>query len=131
MLLIATALSLLAIVAGMNLLARTKIENLGKLFKFISWFVILIGFLCLLFIGIRSVMHFGGKGGHHGMMKYGRCMNVNQMNCCKGREGMMHGRGGHGQMNMGADCHGMKGNTCPMGEKSRECKMDSDSSGHK
>jgi len=42
------AFTLLAAVAGMYLLAKTKTEALGKFFKFISWLVIIVAGLSLL-----------------------------------------------------------------------------------
>jgi hypothetical protein len=49
------AISLLAILAGTLLLAKTRKEELGKFFTFISWFFIVVGFL--LFIG-GGICHF-------------------------------------------------------------------------
>jgi hypothetical protein len=45
MILIAASFSLLVIVAGMFLLAKTQKENLSRLFKYVSYFVIIVGFL--------------------------------------------------------------------------------------
>lgn len=80
MLLIATSLSLLAIVAGMFLLAQTKKENLGNLFKYVSYFVVITGFLSLICIGTRCVMRcsYGGAG-NCGMMQYGGDMKCKEM----------------------------------------------------
>lgn len=50
---IGLSLALLAIVAGMFLLAKTRAEALGKFFKFVSYTVIVAGFLCL----ICCIMH--------------------------------------------------------------------------
>jgi len=47
MILIAASMSLLVIVAGMFLLAKTQKENLSNLFKYVSYFIILVGFLNL------------------------------------------------------------------------------------
>ncbi len=43
-------ISLLAILAGTLLLAKTRKEELGKLFAYISWFFLVVGFV--LFIGV-------------------------------------------------------------------------------
>jgi len=57
MLLIAFALALLVIVAGMKLLINTKKEMLGNFYKFVSWFVIVMGFLMLLFTCCSGMCH--------------------------------------------------------------------------
>ncbi|MDP4266803.1 MAG: hypothetical protein Q8880_05160 [Bacteroidota bacterium] len=41
-------LSLLAVVAGMNLLNKTRKNNLGKFYRFVSWFVIVGSFVMIL-----------------------------------------------------------------------------------
>lgn len=43
-------ISLLAILAGTLLLAKTRKEELGKFFAFVSWFFVVVGFI--LFIGV-------------------------------------------------------------------------------
>ncbi|MEI8046372.1 MAG: hypothetical protein WCI92_03255 [Bacteroidota bacterium] len=82
------AVSLLTILAGTLLLAKTKKEELGKFFKYISWFFLVVGFLVFIgFIagGICKFSHgcMPGKSEcrqeiimkdrHHGM---------NEGNCC-------------------------------------------------
>ncbi len=82
------AVSLLTILAGTLLLAKTKKEELGKFFTYISWFFLAVGFLVFIgFIagGICKFSHgcMSGKpecrqeiimkDGHHGM---------NEGNCC-------------------------------------------------
>ena len=62
MLLIACSLALLVIVAGMKLLAQTQKETLSNLYKYVSWFTVIMGFLILICIGCRMVIH----GFHHG-----------------------------------------------------------------
>ena len=44
---LAASLCLLVIVAGMFLLAKTQKENLSNMFKYVSYFVIISGFICL------------------------------------------------------------------------------------
>ncbi len=51
----AASLSLLVIVAGMFLLAKTQKENLSNMFKYVSYFVILSGFVILFGGGIFAV----------------------------------------------------------------------------
>ena len=92
MLLIACALSLLAIAAGMMLLAQTKKENLGNLFKYVSWFIVIMGFLCIICIGCRSAM---------------RCMMRGERSC-HSRMLMMRGDGDGCYMGRGmGECGGM------------------------
>ena len=54
--------SLLAILAGTLLLAKTRKEELGKIFAFVSWFFIVVGFI--LFIGDICVEIHGHKRGY-------------------------------------------------------------------
>ncbi len=60
--------SLLALLAGTLLLAKTRKEALGKIFSFISWFFIVVGFV--LFVGFLcgglARMHHPGRMGHPG-----------------------------------------------------------------
>lgn len=134
MLLCGFALSLLAIVAGMMLLAQTKKDNLGNLYKYVSLFVIIMAFLSLLCIGAQSIMkcHAGGRymvrkecrmmgdddgcmmggygmmGCHRGMM--GGCGMYN--GCCGG---MMGGCCGHMGCNSMDQCHEGMGGQCQDG----------------
>lgn len=62
MILIASSFSLLVIVAGMFLLAKTQKDGLSNMFKYVSYFVILCGFFSLfaggtMFIIKRCMMH--------------------------------------------------------------------------
>ncbi len=113
MLLIACALSLLAIAAGMMLLAQTKKENLGNLYKYVSWFIVIMGFLCIICIGCRSAMRCCMRGEREGhikmlMMRDGDgCYMGGQMNGY-GMMGCRRGMMGCGPMMMGGGC-------CPMG----------------
>lgn len=140
MLLIATSLSLLAIVAGMFLLAKSKTENLGNFFKYVSYFIVLVGFLSLVCIAGRGAMRMCGHGGgcgmnrHEGMSgRFGDRGMRDNMECqemmshhgigAMGMEGechkgmMMEGECHKGMM-MGSECQkGMKMNCCSMMEK--------------
>lgn len=71
MILIAASMSLLVIIAGMFLLAKTQKENLSNLFKYVSYFVILIGFLNL----------FGGGLIFMAKKCMSHCQSQSQMNC--------------------------------------------------
>lgn len=83
-------ISLLAILAGTLLLAKTRKEELGKFFTFVSWFFVVVGFI--LFIGVICKETNRSKMGHpccqqemmmkgcpHGMHQ-GSCMHEGK--CC-------------------------------------------------
>ncbi len=132
------AFSLLALVAGMYLLAKTRSENLGKLFSFISWLVVIVA-------GINLVCQ----------LAWGGCMLACHTGICTPSEhcmpGMMHGGGMHsdcdemeegcgeghgGEMGGHRDCckgnEEGKGGCMEEGDKEKECdhdhEMKSDSS---
>jgi hypothetical protein len=118
MLACAFALTLLAIVAGMMLLAQTKKENLGNIYKYVSWFVIVCGFLSILAIGARSAMKCCPMMREHRMMmREGRMMDGCMMGHMGGY-GMMgchrEMMGGCGMMNNGC-CEGMNSGCCNEG----------------
>ena len=87
-------ISLLAILAGVLLLAKTRKEALGKFFAFVSWFFVVVGFI--LFIGvICKVTNDHMKGDSccqqemnqqcpHGMMHHGMGCSpgTHQGMCC-------------------------------------------------
>ena len=149
MLLIATALSLLAITAGMFLLAKTKKEELGNLFKYASYFIITASFLCLICIGARGMRHccMGGneqcrmeqKGGrmHSGcpsmmeqkeecnnMMMRMECHERMMKNCCCSKEGMCSEEAEENEeRGMGKCCKKKKEKCCAMEKEKME--MDS------
>ncbi len=56
MLLIACSLALLVMYAGVKLLALTQKEALGNLYKYFSWFTILMGFLLLMCVSCFAVI---------------------------------------------------------------------------
>ena len=78
MILIAASFSLLVIVAGMFLLAKTQKDNLSNFFRYVAWFVIIVGFLN--FFGGSAIMVV-----HAGMQH----MKEHYM--------MMHKKGKHGK----------------------------------
>ncbi len=88
--------SLLAILAGTLLLAKTRKEELGKFFNFISWFFIVVGFI--LFIGHICKVTHGYKTGH------GCCQQEMMMKGCPHE---MH--------------HGMPGGMCCPPEMQKGC----------
>lgn len=73
MILVASSLSLLAIVAGMFLYAKTIKEELNRFFKIVSLFIIIVGFLNLFagsaFFMVKGIYKFGAY--HHNMEKGG------------------------------------------------------------
>ena len=71
MILIAASMSLLVIIAGMFLLAKTQKENLSNFFKYVSYFVILIGFLNL--IGGGAIFMAKKCMKHCAAMSQGHC----------------------------------------------------------
>lgn len=73
MILIAASMSLLVIIAGMFLLAKTQKENLSNMFKYVSYFVIIVGFLNL----------FGGGAFFMAKKCMKHCMNQSQGHCGK------------------------------------------------
>jgi hypothetical protein len=62
MVFIACLLALFVIFLGAKLLAQTRKEDLGKLFKCISWFLLVMGFLILMSVGYYSTMRICHKG---------------------------------------------------------------------
>lgn len=118
MLLCAFAITLLAIVAGMMLLAQTKKENLGNIYKYVSWFVIIMAFLSELCIGARCAMRCHGGG----CMMTKECRMMDDDGCMMGggmmgcHRGMMMGgcgmMGGCNMMMGGGCCGGMMMNGC-------------------
>lgn len=128
---IALMLSLLALVAGMYLLAKTRAENLGKLFGFASWLVISVSSIALAGQLICAVWMFACHvhGEHSGYSMHsgfhddedrceskGHCGDMNH--CCemRGHEGRgecCHGEEGKGRCGEEEEGHGM-GKGCGM-----------------
>lgn len=90
MILISIALSLLALVAGMYLLDKTKKEGLGKFFKFISWLVIVASMLILLCALTRGVWRMSCRNSMGNSMEMCRPGMMGD-DCCmpmRGHKGM-------------------------------------------
>jgi hypothetical protein len=129
MIILASSLSLLAIVAGMFLYAKTLKENLNQLFKIVSYFIIIVGFINL-FVGsaaliiekiVMHVHHYkmevDSYGHHEKKMKKNRHKNMS----CDGMNMM-----GCGNKSMNEHCSEMgmmEGNDCEMGMmmKDKDC----------
>jgi hypothetical protein len=133
MLLIASALALLAIYAGMKLLALTKKEGLGNGFKYISWFIVIMSFLILICVGAHCLMHCCLRGEHNMMrteMRDGNWGNRHMGEMYR-HDGMMRDGGCCGGMKDGAcgdgmgSCNGaMQDNSCKMGGNMKGCTME-------
>ncbi|MBK5285785.1 MAG: hypothetical protein JJE25_10320 [Bacteroidia bacterium] len=114
MILISISFSLLALVAGMFLLDKTKKEGLGKFYNFISWLVIIASLLTLMSSLTRGVIRMSCQ--HHmersmemchpGMMGGGDCcmpmrghrMGMMRDGCCEDKMGRGKTHGGYGDM---------------------------------
>lgn len=119
---VASSLSLLALVAGAFLLAKTRKDDLGAAFKWLSYFVIFASltiFICSAGHDIARCMGCKGKSACPMMQ------DCEKSSSCEAG-GMMRGHGqcpemssrcgGHGMK--GGSCEGMKG--CPMGGEEEE-----------
>lgn len=95
MILVASSLSLLAIVAGMFLYAKTIKDELNRFFKIVSLFIIIVGFLNLFagsaFFMVKGIYKFskyhhnlqkGGYGHHGNKMKKQKYMHMKSDKMC-------------------------------------------------
>jgi len=148
MILISFTLALIAIVFGAKLLAQSQKESLGALYKYLSWFIMIMGFLVLLCDGARALMRCCHRGDGMmsrecimidggGMMRGGgmymyhnHCGMNNEGNCCGGmmncddKNSSSNGMGGNGSCSDGMKCkEGKEAGSCTMG--GMKCKMDS------
>jgi hypothetical protein len=141
-------LALLAIVAGLFLLAYTKKENLDHFYKYFAWFVVIMGLLCILGCAFGCAMKMC-RMGHERMMMREKMMDgmmMHRMGSCEmmdegycdgmNRYDGMRGNCNDGMMNgchegmMGGQCHdGMMGSCkgdmdeCHMGNGGGSCPM--------
>ncbi len=113
------AFTLLALVAGMYLLAKTKAESLGKLFKFISW--------CVLIVAGLSLLCQLGRGACRMACRTGIC--TPSENCMPEMmiEKHVHMNGMKGDCGMHSGCHEMPacrtgGEECCSGKQCDEMK---------
>lgn len=122
MILIAASLSLLVIIAGMFLLAKTQKENLSNLFKYVSYFVILVGFLnlfgggaffmakkCMKHCSVQSKGHCGKGDDCHKKKKRKKACSAMEM-CDEGGRGMCKEGGSEVciEKRVVMNCEGMK-----------------------
>ncbi len=117
MIVVASSLSLLAIVAGMFLYAKTIKDNLNLFYKIVASFIIIIGFLNL-FVGSAAIMVekvYKAKM-HHNKMENKLCgscgkklkkHNYKQMSCEKSGKGncdnQMESNHSNGMCSMGGE----------------------------
>lgn len=132
MILLSLPFALIAIVFGARLLAQARKESLGGFIKFVSWFVMIAGFLLILH-GIMHICHRACeermmnkecrmmKGCNDGMGCSPMWMMYHQrgnMNCCNGMMNCMPGNSCNSMMNCtpNGSCNegNMKGGSCPM-----------------
>lgn len=101
MIVVASSLSLLAIVAGMFLYAKTVKDNLNQFFKIVAFFIVIVGFINL-FIGSAFIMMEKIYMHHQKMEKkshgyHGKKMKKHMQMSCEGMDncnemGMMGGK---------------------------------------
>ena len=126
------AISLLTILAGTLLLAKFRKDMPGKLFAYISWFFLVVGFL--LFLGAvglgicrMTCKDYSCKAGHGHEMMMKNC-NMGNMDGCKGGMGKMKMQGCNmGMQGCCGSCMGGmdKGNCCSMsGSMSHDSMME-------
>jgi heme A synthase len=102
MILTSIALALLALVAGMYLLDKTKKEGLGKFFNFIAWVVIVVSLLILLCGLTRGLIRMQCANRFESRMEMCRPGMMGD-DCC------MPMRGHHGRMMREECCDEMMG----------------------
>jgi hypothetical protein len=145
MILISLPIALIAIVFGAKLLAQSQKENLGGLYKFLSWFVIVLGLLIMLCDLTHGFMRMCHRGCDREMMNK-NCMMMDRcddgmmyhhggnMNCCNGMMNCQDGGNCNGMMNCtpGGSCNNSmmnckddgKGSSCSEGGMSgNSCPM--------
>jgi hypothetical protein len=116
---ISFAIALIAIVFGAKLLAQTQKENLGSLYKYLSWFVIASGFFLMMYVSAWGLFHMAERR-HGGMMQKEMRMDREEGMKENGPMWMHHRRGDmnccnhccDGMMNCGNNmncCNGMMG----------------------
>jgi hypothetical protein len=146
MILISFALALIAIVFGAQLLAQSHKDNLGALYKYLAWFIMIVGFLVLLCDGARGLLRMCHRGEERmmrremmmdggGMMGGGPTWMMHHrkgnMNCCNNNccDGMMNCGGNNGCPDGMMNCpDGGKGGMragCPMMGKMKPKSSDS------
>ena len=88
--LVPVSTALLALAAGLFLLAKANKDALGALYKIGAWFIIIVSLLVMLCVGTRTMLHFysGRPMMHEGMMMEER--GWHGMGC---HNGMMHDGG--------------------------------------
>jgi len=124
MLLIACSLALFVVFAGTKLLIQTKLESLGRFYKFISLFLITVGFLMVIGIGTSLATQCCRGRGHWAGMEC--CPEMKGKTHCKTESLTDHGYHamGCGYESMQRDHH-PEHNACKM-ERVHCCQMHRD-----
>jgi hypothetical protein len=125
MLLIASSVTLLAIFAGVKLLIQTQKENLSTLYKCVSWFIIIMGFLILTCVMCQSVIRYHRMGEarmENKIRMMGSCHDNNMSTMRGGHSGYcMMGCGPQRKMMEGCCSKMMMGTGC-CDEEKESCK---------
>ena len=112
-------LASLVLIAGMFLLAKSKKDNLGKMFHVVSWGTISLSITVIVFaiVGASLMCCF-----HHNKGKGGKCDSKKEckMKCDDDDACSMNDRGG--KCSKGGSCD-MSGGKCMMGGKGGDCSM--------
>lgn len=140
----AVALTLLAAVAGMYLLAKTRTENLGKLFSIVSYIVIIVAGLSLVCQLGRGALKMACRTGvcppsencMPGMMMHKEIIMNGMGECrmhsgCREEEECCESRGHCGSMKACCDMDRGHGDCCKEGEGKHECKGEDEGMGMK
>lgn len=122
---ISFALLLIAIAAGMFLLAKTNKDNLGNFFRFVSWFIIVSGLLGVLFCGMTCMFCICCPGmEHEKMMMFRHGPGTCDENMQWGERHMMMKK-----FYDDDECPMMKKNCCKGEEEGNCCKEEGEKNG--
>jgi hypothetical protein len=110
MILTSFAVALIAIVFGAQLLAQSQKENLNALYKYLAWFIIVMGFCVLLCDGVHGLFSMCHRG-QGGMMRR-EMMIDKKMGGPMGCQMMMHCNDGNMNCMGNNNCCGGQMNCC-------------------
>lgn len=121
-------ITLLVMIAAMHLLAKAKKENLGSLFTWITYLIIIVATLILICQVARGFKRMCSpkEKGMHGMMM-GHHMMMGRMSC----DEEMEGCGGMGGRHENMKCEEGMDNCKGMNKEEEEDDDDADSSSHR
>jgi len=126
MLLLAFSSALLIIYAGTILLIQSKLQALGRFYKSIARFLIIMGFLMVAGIGGSMVMHCCRGGGHMGSV--GSMHHPYDDGMCKNHCEDEHGTGNMNDHQV-HNCCGHRGPEVSCKSENRHCCMDGKETG--